>query len=546
MADILSVKYDLPTCEALLDKKLKKGDLIGALSTLNRLEEAGGNKINLCTKRAKIYFDMRQFAKSGEEWIKYLSLVKDEKLYGKAYNGLGACFYRMGEKDLAGYYFNRQIMSSKKAVYDYSYVTAEFYEDVLDPKKNYRLAYPYDKADLSSVIEEAELMLKSGDSEGALKALSVVPETSKYYGDALITSSIAKYFRNDTEGALIDAEKAVVITGKTIAVCNAFSMFKSAGNEDKAKYYYDLLVDTKLDTDEDVYKVTMVHLENGNDLLASNLSAKYLRKNPYDTTMLLFKGQIEYNLKNYALAEDCFKKAYLISGSYASYYYINVAQNKAIDGRLEYSFDIPTENRFKLVKRTGELLKLSCDKKLEFSSEIMGIASYAFSSPVYQLQSTAITLLSELETEEAKEFMKQTLLKINVFDRIKSGVLGFLAADGYEGELGAVFGNVFRKIPFYKAVFGAQAEKTFIEAYAYAFAKIAPIESDTKSLRDSIEDVYMKLDEKGLLFMELDVKALAAVAYELSGIAKINSRREFSKYFDASLRKIKEIKELIK
>jgi hypothetical protein len=140
--------------------------------------------------------------------------------------------------------------------------------------------------------------------------------------------------------------------------------------------------------------------------------------------------------------------------------------------------------------------------------------------------------------------MKKALISVNVYDRIKSGVLGFLTADGCDEEIGAVFGNVFRKIKFYKADFGAQ-DTVFTEAYAYVFAKLAPMEKDMKPIYLSAISIYEKIKEKGLLLEIKDVRSLSAVMYELSSIAKIKSRREFANFFEGNLREIKRIKSLI-
>ena len=64
-------------------------------------------------------------------------------------------------------------------------------------------------------------------------------------------------------------------------------------------------------------------------------------------------------------------------------------------------------------------------------------------------------------------------------------------------------------------------------------------------LKNSAENIYNNLKEKGCLEKVSDVKALSATMYELAGIKKILSRREFAKFFGANLREIKNIKELV-
>ncbi len=536
--------YDrLQALNGIFDKKFEEKDYLNALLTINSLEKSGLSETDVCLKKAKVFFQMDRFSQAADEWFKYLGLIDNEKSYARAYNGLGACFFKMGDEKVAGYYFNRQIMSNKKGVYDYSYVTAEFFEEMLSADKNYYLAYPYDKADFTKVLTKAEDLLKGGDYDGALKVLEVIPQNSKFYATSLVTSSIGKFFKGNVEGAFSDIEESIERERSVIAVCNAISMYTAEGKTEKAEEYLKILETLKIEDDEDIYKVSMIYCERGNDTLALEYAQRYLKNNPYDASMLLLYGIMNYNLKNYSLSEESFKKAYQITGGYVAKYYLKITEKKAYE-RLEYTYDLQPDDKIKTLKKLTAIMKADAEERLIRQDEIYELADYAFSSNSYQFQSSIITLLGELATESAVSLMKKAVRLINVYDRIKAGVLGFLTADGFDGELGSVFGNIYRKIKFYKAVFDND-DTVFTEAYAYVFAKLAPMETDMMAIRDSAENIYKNLKEKGLLKEISDVRSLSAVIYELSMIAKIKSRREFASFFEANLKEIKRIKSLI-
>ena len=546
MTKIYTAPRDEKAYLSLLQKKLNNKDYIGALLVTDSISMLDSyDKLNLCVTRAKIYYLMKHYARSAEEWFKYLSLTSNEKLYPRAYNGLGACFFKMQDGNVAGYYFNRQIIANKKGVYDYSSVTAEFYEEMLSADKNYYLAYPYEKADFTQLLSKAEELLRAEDYDGALELIKVIPNSSKFYSSALISSSIAKYFKGDIEGATNDIEQAVSIDKKAVAVCNAISMFHSIKNQQKVDYYLDILSKLKVVEEEDLYKVAMVYAEKGEHLKAVGYAEKYLKINPYDTTMLLIYGIMNYNLKRFEKAEESFEKIYKINRSYIAKSYINFVKETSKDDckPIEYTFDLNVFDRQRLVKLLSDLIKLSGEEKLEREDEIYNLSSYAFSSTSYQVQSTIITLLGELATIKAQSIMKKMLLSLNVYDRVKSGVIGFLVASKIEGEISACFGNIFRKITL--TPLGIE-NKAFEEAYAYLIAKLAPVEKELLPLKYSAETLYDKAVQKNVNFDEIDVKSLSAVMYELSTIAKIKSRREFIKFFDANASKIKKIKELLK
>ncbi|MBR6737892.1 MAG: tetratricopeptide repeat protein [Clostridia bacterium] len=550
MADILSADFSSTTLEALYKQKLKKGDLLGALLITDRMQKNGMGESELSLKRAKVYYDMQKYDASADEWIKFLSVQQDERSYARAYNGLGACFYKMGETDLAGMYFNKQLRANKKAVFEYSNVTLEFYDEALDPKNNYKLAYPFDKADFSNLLKICDGYIKVGYYDKAIESLSIIPENSRFYVQKLISVSVCYFLKGEPKYATELIEKAHDIEPENVSVwCNAVSMYNALGSDDRASYFFNLLRDADLQLQEDVHKVIMVACERGENELVKNLGKTYLVKNAYDTPILHLVGIANYNLGYYENAENLFKKCYQITRSPIHYYYYQIAEkavNKKPDyKKLEYSFDVPQKVRKTFLKRATELLGATQEEKQNLEKDIQTLAHYAFYSGIYELQSSVVTLLSELSTETAVKTLKNALIKLDVYDRIKSGIIGFLVADGLDEELPVAFSNVFMKIRLYKANFEGENSHAFLEAYSYAFAKLAHAEKDLFPLKESAENIYNQLKEKGLLLKITDVKALSAVMYELSSISKIVSRREYAKYFQANLKKIKEIKEYL-
>lgn len=543
MAKIYTAEKTEEVLVDLINQKLNNKKYLQALcfsSTLINFEDF--DRLNAYSLRARIYYKMKQYARSAEEWFKYLTYAKSNSNYAKAYNGLGACFYKMEDLSAAGYYFNRQITADKTAIFEYSSITAEFYSEIISNDKNYYLAYPYEKADFTRALEKADAYLKINDYHMALDILKDVPKTSKFYADALLTKSISKYFISDLVGAISDIEESLKLDLNVISLCNAISMFYAIKNEEKLNKYLAILKTLDLKTEEEIYKGTMVYAEQGDNLTALKYAKKYLKLNPYDTSMLLVYGMINYNLKDYKEAEKSFLDAYKISNGETPLYYYNLAIKKNIDV-IEYSFDIPSSERLKKVKKIGELLNGDLNYKLSLEEEIYKISKYAFSVAYYQMQSSAITLLGEINTPKAVNILKSALLSIQVFDRVKSGIIGFLVAGGFEGELSVVYGNVFKKICLYSADFSG--DNLFLEAYAYAVAKLSPVESDFLPIKKSAEDVYVRLIASGNIDKVKDVKSLSAVIYELSSISKIKSRRDFSKFFNANLKEIKKIKELL-
>ena len=543
MAKIYTIRKDEGVLINLIEKKLNNNEPLKALlisDTLLGLEEY--NAPNAHALRARIFYKMKRYSSACFEWFLYLSTSKNQNSYARAYNGLGACFYKMQDLSVAGYYFNRQIMADKKAVFEYSSVTKEFYEEIVSVKNHYYLAYPFEKADFSHAFSKVEEYQRLNQHQKALDILKDVPVTSKQYKDALTLSSVSKYLNGDSEGAIEDVKKAISLKKNAITICNAISMLNATNRLEDVDYFLELLDGVKVETEEELYKVAMVNAELKRDEIAKKYAIKYLKINPYDTTMLLVLGMINYNLKLFDEAEKYLIKAYQINRCEVNKFYLDYIKRKDFN-LIQYSFDIPYTTRLEIVNKISDYLKLNESELLEVQEDIYNISNYAFSTPYYQMQSSAVTLLGQLNTKKAVELMKNSLLNLTAYDRVKSGVVGFLVASGYEGELSVVYGNIYKTITVYKANF--EENSTFIEAYAYAVSKLSPMEKNFLPIKESGEKIYNALKKNGLLSTVSDVRSLSAVMYELSNISNIKSRREFSKFFGANLIEIKSIKEKI-
>lgn len=529
----------------LLNKKLENNDLIGALTvTKTLMERTNYNKLDLISKRADIFYRMKNYSRACEEWFKYLTLTDEVRQTARAYNGLGACFYKLQENAVAGYYFNKQMLADKKSYFNYSSVTLEYFEEILSAKNNYYLAYPLDKADFTKLILLAEEKLKVGNYSGAIEDLKIIPSTSSFYPLSLITSSIAKFFLGDIDGAIVDIENSIKIESSTVAICNAISIFLSVNDKEKADFYFNML-DLATAKGVDLYKILLVYCEKGEDQTALSLAKRYLKENPFDVTVLFLLGLINFNLKNYEDSENAFKKCYLINGGYVEKYYLTMASNRCImNNKMQYQFDLPENVRRIIVEEMKTFLSLKREERMGFEGKILSICEYVFNSSSYSMQSTMITLLGETKFKKSFEIMKNALLSLNVYDGVKVGIIGYLTAEGYDGKVPVVFNKIYKNVTLYKSEI--LNNQKFIEAYAFLICKMVVIEDNLKPLKISVENIYKKLTKNGNIDKITSVKALSAVIYEYSTIQKIESRRDFAKFFETDCRRISEIKALLK
>ena len=203
---------------------------------------------------------------------------------------------------------------------------------------------------------------------------------------------------------------------------------------------------------------------------------------------------------------------------------------------------MPNKIRKAFLKRATQLLKLTPEERTAFEEDVHTLSHYALNSIHYDLQSSAVTLLGDLQTPLANKTLMETLLKLGVYDKVKLGTVGYLASNGYSGNLNVVITGKFLTLTLENPTFGEVNKNVFQEAYSYAIVKSLPNETNFVPLKESAEKIYKVFESKGILESITDVPSLSATILEISDTVKIASRRGFAKYFGANLRTIKYIK----
>ena len=172
------------------------------------------------------------------------------------------------------------------------------------------------------------------------------------------------------------------------------------------------------------------------------------------------------------------------------------------------------------------------------------LISYAFDGNSYSVQSAVVSLLFKINDSKSFDALKDVLINPNCLDKIKAGIIGYLASVGISGEFPAVFYDIYRVINIHKTCLYDQDNTVFNEAYAYVLGKISPVEDDLLPVKETAEKMFFFAKDLGFINEITDSKSLAAVIFEFSGLKNILSRRTLNKFFDANIRNTKKIRDL--
>ena len=551
MKKIIKVDYSIKNLNKLYAKRLSKEDYDGCISALKKCIQMGYNTFDVYEKLAKTYYKVGMYEEAVNYWFLYLSICpKNNKIY--AYNGLGACFYKLNQKTIAGIYFTEQLKIDKSAILEYNEIGAKVFDEITDYKSNFYLAYPYNKADFTELFNQVSLMIKAGLYLEAIDELEVIPKDSKYYFDALMQKSICKYFVGNIKGSLKDIDDAVKLQpNNTVALCNAISLFNGTNNTEKVNEFLNLLLKTdNYANDENIVKTIMIFCELKCYEKAEFFAKNYLRKNPYDLIILFLYGITKYNLNKFDDAINVFSKCYRINESYINLYYLKLAEKAKIEysnGKeiksLVYTFDVQDTEKTKITKKVNKLISKESLTNNDLD-EVINLFLYAVDAKHFELQSSIITILAKTNLNKLFDFIKSMLLNINVYDRIKSGIVSLIVSEGFVGEIDAVFANTLKRLKFNEALFVKDGCKVFTEAYSVCVGRIVALEEDFTCITDVANELYTLIKDTKYLENIIDVKSLGAVIFEYSKIKTIKNRREFAKFFNANLKTIKEYKQI--
>ncbi len=535
----------------LYNLKKDANDLLGCITSLKSLEKSGFKDFFLYYEFSVTYLKMELYYQCLDSIFKAYTYCNNEQEYA-LFGLLGATYYKLSNDELAGYYIQKYIKSKSTYLDDYVHeIINEFIEEVTSVENNFYLAYPYDKADFSKLLEESEEVFSRGNYEEVIDMLKVIPQTSKYYVDALLKIAVCNFLLGNTEKAICDMKIAVIIEPDDVyALCNLISMLYDSEDKEGAKNYLKKLDELDVTDDDELYKVVMLYCELAKHKKAIFYGEKLLKLKPFDKNILHMLAIAYYNIGDFEKAYNYFKKVFILTGTFVSSTYLAVCEN-AIKyktareyKKLNYIYDVPKNTRKIITQKLNEIIK---DKNYEITeenaSEFFSLMDYCFESESYNMQASSLTLLSQISSMLVDNYLKNLLLKQGVYDRIKQGIVGHLLDADYIELLSVSVGGTFKKVKMHRPNFkNTDKNSVFFTAYVYAFAKLVFFEKDLKVLCQTCEDLYEKAKENGITILQKDAKELGAVIYELSNIRKVQKRKEFGKFFDVNLKKVKQLK----
>lgn len=544
----LKTKYDLAESRRL------DGDYVGALNILRPIVRNEKKPVMAYCLTAEVYMDSGYPRFALWYWYKYLECVTKAEERAFAYSGLGTAFYRLGNLSLAGYYYDKQL-SCGDIFYDGRYM--EYMDDFFteieseDEESEFFVSYPPSKMDSKRLIEAVdENIFGFGDESVSVNDLLTIPENDENYIGAQLRY-ISYEMQNGSEKAAFDRinnliddrpDDALLLVNKLILLieCATGARRKKlsdslASDQEKLKSELQSVgeaLKSCINTCADfsvAHKAACAYMDLS-DYETALYYAKAARSiDPYAVEGMYICAVANYNVANYAVAEENFTEAYQLTGTYLFRYYIKRTRARLIPSRgrpkkndyLGYEMVFPfsvardwADEMYYYYHHPDAITEETVDRVIE-------LCSWLFSFP-NEMRASVLNPFISKKLPEMERFFVDTLLDYGLDSEVKQEILYTFLINDYSTTVSVTMDGVYFSVKLHPLVVpSSPANDAIKKAYSFAFVKIfALVQEDIKLVYDAARRVIDKLpgmDEAALKKIQhADICDLAAALIILS------------------------------
>ena len=544
MEKVLQFTNGIDRYLSLADKKVQEGDLFGALGFLYAAESKGGAP-DVWQDIADVFSEMGLYELSNRYWFKYLSAVPKEKS-GIALEELAINYFYMENLFVSSYYFHRKVLIDGYISQDgLGEDIIDFFSDNFNLKKQFRIVYPFDKADYSNELSGAKRALCNGDYRTAIKLYSSIPEGCRQFKEASNELSVVYFLTGEVDKAIDISRKALETEGKSTSIlCNLSSMYKYKKNDDKSAYYYREAKSIFDGDKEGLYKLATCSLEQGDTESAIEYLEKVCKDRPYDQNMNYLYALALANARKMDLALSVMKKALLVTpDNVVIKYYVDLFSS-ILDGQvfddlfpLEYISDLPQKERQKRSRKIDALFVMETGKVIDKLNDqkVLDTVLWGLEHAGEKTAKKCVFILTQINTPKANAVLREKLIDTEISDEVKRAILYVWIMIGNLKKINVQIRGFFmeikpRELPCKKDPDGM----LFYSAYALCLSRLIFSESsEFDKIAFATDKVYKKLKDKQNL-IRMEKETVASLIVSLSKLDKIKSDKDICSLFSAN------------
>lgn len=514
-----TVQFDL-SADRLLDfaeEKLDEGDNLAALRFLHKSLELYGDAPDEYAELADAYEGMELYERAIDCWFRFLDVCAEEEMV-EGYEGLSACYYNLGNRAQATYYYNR-MLQDRFATPENGIEMGELFEKPARPPL--RVTWPPEHADYSEEIDAGLQALKSGNLTRAEELFGAIPEQSEHRAAALNYLAVCYLLESKSEQAEATCREILQKDPDSVQALSTYAaVLTEQGRSNESRAVAEKLARLSSDNPDDLYKIATVCCENGLYRTAYERFCTLEETVHYDLTLLYFKaiaafrcGEVRQSCAAFGKILDIYPHA-----AVARYYF------RAIRTYLEEGGAVPETSFFYRVP-AGER-----EERVRFLQTLRSLrsadlAAYCRETDIGELlewcydegdgQDIELQLLAASVAAHAElPYIRAILLTPSVNDVVKAEAMRMLAERNHPFEYGVVLGDVYKSVTFAPLTVGRAAHAKFVAAYALCFARFSLFgEGNGEEYRIAAQAIYSLLHAAGALKAVKDAPSLACAIF---------------------------------
>lgn len=552
MKKVIKRSESINVYKRLADDKADRGDYLDALGLYFTVLKSDGKNLGAIADIADCYADMGLLELSNKYWFRYLTVAPKDK-QGVAFEELAINYFYMDNLWASGYYFHLKVdRDGFIAEEGLDEEIIKFFSSQEINKDDYYIAYPFDKADYSSVVKRAKRAFSASDISLALKEYSKIPEeclteeTSADYATAL--------FLDRQYDEVVRVSKASLERfGENVnAYCNLSSLYHAQGDNDKAEYYYQRALSARKGDKAENFKLAACAIERCDNLTAKNCISYILKERPYDDIMLFFYAVSLVNLGEYEEGAEVINKALKINpydaifNFYSKLFLRFCEDNSAADEYLplEYSKNLPAATIRAHKKEINGII----DGKIPLTAINKDGFLEKLETALYfediKVAKSAAFLIDREGSEKSKQIIRSALLDTEVDDEVKNSLIYLLVCGGEKNRIYVVIGNYFASIKPKKVIFEDKADGAlYMSAYALAVTKsLSWGIDDCAKIAFNMNTLYKGFAEL-IRFNGFGAEIIAAVAYLMCDFPRLNNVKAVCAAFGVDKESVKNTEE---
>ncbi len=300
---VIKFEPSVQTYLNLAERRSEEGDYAAALGYLFEAKSIDENSPEVLAAIADAYADLDLLELSNQYWFYYIDRAPKDK-QSVAFEELAINFFYMNRLWASGYWFHQKLSRDGYINPDAldPEITAYFSEEE-KKKDEYRIVYPFDRADYSSYVTKARAAFAEENLGAAISILEEVPEECR---NAEISGDLAFYYFLDKrdDKMLEESRSSIKRNGDGVSTyCNLVTYYNEIKDADKAAYYYEKAKACANKTTQDMIKLSTAAMDVGAHEDVERFAEELLKDGRADLSLGFMLAMSQMNLGKYEKAE---------------------------------------------------------------------------------------------------------------------------------------------------------------------------------------------------------------------------------------------------